>query len=52
MTKEMLEVVAKHNIKVQTNPFVGLKKIPELVEFAQSGKMKGKGIIIVDESQV
>ncbi len=48
----MLDVVAEHNISVKTNPFHGLKKIPELVEFAHGGKMQGKGIIIVDEEQV
>jgi propanol-preferring alcohol dehydrogenase len=50
--KRMLEVVAKHNITVRTNPFQGLEKIPELVELAHSGKMAGKGIIIVDPEQL
>jgi propanol-preferring alcohol dehydrogenase len=48
----MLEVVAKHKISVRTNPFHGLEKIPELVELAHSGKMSGKGIIIVDREQI
>lgn len=52
MAKEMLKVVADHNITVKTNPLSGLKKIPELLELAHSGKMKGKGIIIVDEQQI
>jgi propanol-preferring alcohol dehydrogenase len=48
----MLEVVAEHKISVLTNPFQGLDKIPELVELAHSGKMKGKGIVIVDPKQM
>ena len=48
----MLQVVADHNIRVETNAFHGLKEIPKLVELAHGGKMKGKGVIIVDEEQV
>lgn len=40
--REMLKVVAEHNITVKTNPFDGLKEIPKLVEFAHGGKMAGK----------
>lgn len=50
--RRMLDIVAEHNISVKTNPFHGLKEIPKLVEFAHSGKMQGKGIIIVDEEQI
>jgi propanol-preferring alcohol dehydrogenase len=50
--RRMLDVVAEHNISVKTNPFNGLMKIPALIELAHSGKMAGKGIIIVDEKQV
>ena len=45
---DMLELVAKHNITVKTNPFYGLKEVPKLLELARSGKMQGKGIIVVD----
>lgn len=48
----MLDVVAEHKISVEINPFNGLKKLPELVELAHSGKMSGKGIVIVDSKQV
>lgn len=48
----MLDVVAEHKISLKTNPFNGIKKLPELVELAHSGKMAGKGIIIVDEKQI
>ena len=50
--EEMLEVVAKHKITVSTNKFNGLEKIPELVELAHSGRMSGKGMIILDPEQI
>ena len=51
-SKDMLEVVAKHGIKVKTNPFKGLDAIGELVELAHGGKIQGKAIIIIDEEQI
>ncbi|KAI4261429.1 MAG: hypothetical protein L6R42_003370, partial [Xanthoria sp. 1 TBL-2021] len=77
----MLDFVAEHNITVKTNPFFGLKEIPNLVErpqfselcaiyismghlgdahantgtqfqLAHSGKMAGKGVVIVDEDEI
>ena len=48
----MLEMVAEHNISVRTNPFYGLEEIPKLLELAESGKMSGKGVIIVDEKEM
>ena len=50
--QEMLEVVAKNGITVKTNLFYGLEQLPELVERAHSGKMQGKGLIVVDEEAV
>ncbi|MCJ1431733.1 hypothetical protein MMC27_001088 [Xylographa pallens] len=50
--QEMLEVVAKNGITVKTNMFYGLEQLPELVESAHSGRMQGKGLIIVDEEAV
>ncbi|KAL9004018.1 MAG: hypothetical protein Q9188_003159 [Gyalolechia gomerana] len=50
--QRMLEFVAEHNITVKTNPFFGLKEIPRLIELAHSGKMAGKGVIIVDEDEI
>ena len=47
--QEMLELVAEHDISVNTNVFHGLDRIPELLELAHSGLMKGKGIIVVDD---
>ena len=50
--EEMLEVVAKNGITVKTNLFHGLEQLPELVRWAHSGRMQGKGIIIMDEEAV
>lgn len=48
----MLKTVSEHGITVRTNPFQGLKSIPQLIELAHGGKMQGKAIIVVDEEQV
>ncbi|CAD0091422.1 unnamed protein product [Aureobasidium vineae] len=48
----MLEFVAKHGIKVKTNPFHGLDKIEELVDLVHGGKIQGKAIIVVDKEQI
>ncbi|KAF2810526.1 GroES-like protein [Mytilinidion resinicola] len=50
--RDMLELVGKHKISANTNAFTGLKELPKLFELAESGKMKGKGIIIVDLEQI
>ena len=50
--QRMLDLVAKHDISVKTNPFFGLKEIPKLVELAHSGKMAGKGVVIVEEKEI
>jgi propanol-preferring alcohol dehydrogenase len=46
----MLEVVSKHNIKVNTHAFKGIKEVPKAIELAHSGKMQGKPVIIIDRS--
>lgn len=48
----MLRVIDEHGITVKTNAFNGLGEIEKLVELAESGKMKGKGIIIMDPEQI
>ncbi|KAL8680482.1 MAG: hypothetical protein Q9186_003325 [Xanthomendoza sp. 1 TL-2023] len=48
----MLDFVADHRITVKTNPFFGLKEIPHMVELAHSGKMAGKGVVIIDEDEI
>jgi alcohol dehydrogenase, propanol-preferring len=50
--KRMLEVVAKHKISVSKNVFNGLAEIPKLIELAHSGKLAGKGMIVVDPQQI
>ena len=48
----MLKVVSEHGIKVQTNHFNGIAEIPKAVELAQSGKMKGKPVILIDHKAI
>lgn len=48
----MLQVVAEHGVTVNANSFSGLGEIENLVHLAESGKMKGKGIIIMDPEQI
>lgn len=48
----MLDLMSKHKIHVKTNAFYGIHSIPKLIEFAHSGKMAGKGIVIIDEELV
>ncbi|KAI4119201.1 MAG: hypothetical protein LQ345_000852 [Seirophora villosa] len=50
--QRMLDFVAENKITVKTNPFFGLQEIPNLVELAHSGKMAGKGVVIVDEDEI
>jgi len=50
--QKMLDTVSKHNIKVMTNPFSGLKELPKAVELAHSGKMRGKPVIFIDEEAI
>ncbi|KAG8528849.1 uncharacterized protein KY384_006538 [Bacidia gigantensis] len=49
--ERMLQTVADHNVKVQTNFFFGLEEVPKLVDFVHAGKMAGKGIVVVDEEE-
>ena len=49
---EMLDMVAKHKISVTTNPFNSIQELPKLIDFYESGKMMGKGIIIMDPDQI
>lgn len=49
--QRMLKVVAEHGISVKTNPFFGLNELPKLLDLVHTGKMAGKGVIIVDEEE-
>ncbi|KAK5057477.1 hypothetical protein LTR84_011477 [Exophiala bonariae] len=50
VAQEMLEVVARHNIKAETQVFHGLEEVPNMVELSRAGKLKGKAICIVDSN--
>ena len=50
--ERMLKTVAEHKISVKTNPFFGLRDIPQLIELAHSGKMQGKAVVIIDEEEM
>ncbi|OJD36838.1 alcohol dehydrogenase protein [Diplodia corticola] len=50
--REMMKVVSENGISVRTNPVQGLEEIPKLLELVRSGKMAGKGIVIVDPKQI
>jgi len=48
----MLNAVSKHNIKVKTNAFNGIKEVPKAVELAHSGRMQGKPVILIDQEAI
>lgn len=48
----MLRVVSEHDIKVKTNPFIGLRELPKAVELAHSGKMQGKPVVLIDQDAI
>lgn len=50
--REMLQVVAEHGISVETNVFNGLDELEKLVDLAHSGKMRGKGVIVMDKEPI
>ncbi len=50
--EKMLDVVAREKITVTSSTFDGLEKIPDLIELVHSGRMVGKGMIIVDPEQI
>jgi propanol-preferring alcohol dehydrogenase len=50
--QEMLQFVAKHGLEGKSQAYYGLKYIPNLVKALHSGKLQGKGIVIVDKGQV
>ena len=47
-----LDVVSKHNVKVKTNAFNGIKEVPKAIELAHSGKRQGKPVIIIDQEAI
>lgn len=51
-SQDMLALVGKAGIKVETNIFHGLNEVPKMIELAHSNRMKGKAVCVVDKSQV
>lgn len=49
VAQEMLNMVGKAGINVETQKFYGLDKVPDMVELAHSGKLKGKAVCVVDK---
>jgi propanol-preferring alcohol dehydrogenase len=47
--EEMLQLVVKHDIKVESNIFHGIREIPKVVDMLSKGQYRGKGVIIIDE---
>ncbi|KAH6675628.1 hypothetical protein B0J14DRAFT_691626 [Halenospora varia] len=50
--RKILNIVSKNNIKVKTKPFNCIKEAPKAVEFAHSGKMQGKPVILIDHEAI
>lgn len=50
--REMLQVVGEHGISVKTNVFHRLDELEKLVALAHSGKMSGKGVLVMDNEQI
>lgn len=51
-SRRMVEFIAEKGIEVKTNVFDGLDKIGSLLDMVHSGKIQGKGVIIVDQEQM
>ncbi|KAI8945389.1 hypothetical protein F4801DRAFT_568466 [Xylaria longipes] len=51
-SQDMMRCIAEHGVKVRTNPFHGLDKIDELLTMVQSGKLRGKAVLVVDPGQI
>ncbi|KPI42155.1 Alcohol dehydrogenase 4, mitochondrial [Cyphellophora attinorum] len=50
ISQEMLDVAGSSGVKVETQKFQGLDKVPDMVELAHSGKLSGKAVCVVDGS--
>ncbi|KAI1120093.1 GroES-like protein [Nemania abortiva] len=51
-SREMLKDVVKHTIKVETQLFRGLDKLPELLKMAKSSSRCGRLCLVIDEEQL
>ncbi|KAJ9636191.1 hypothetical protein H2204_005463 [Knufia peltigerae] len=50
--REMLDVVARHDIRAETQVFNGLGEVPKMVELLEKGNVKGKAVCVVDGTLV
>jgi propanol-preferring alcohol dehydrogenase len=48
VSQQMLEVVAKHQIKAETQVFYGLHEVVDMIALSNSGRLKGKAVCVVD----
>lgn len=49
---DMMKCIVDHGVKVSTKPFYGLDAIDTLLETVESGKLRGKAVIVVDAEQM
>lgn len=49
IAQEMLNECGRAGINVETQKFYGLEKVPDMVELAHSGKLKGKAVCVVSQ---
>jgi D-arabinose 1-dehydrogenase-like Zn-dependent alcohol dehydrogenase len=49
---DMVQFVADNNIQASTKEFDGLDSIHHLLELVESGKLRGKAVVVVDKSQL
>lgn len=50
--KDQVAFVTKEGVEVETTVLTGLESLPELLEMAQSGKVAGKIVLVIDKEQV
>lgn len=50
--KSMLSDVARFGVDVKTNPVYGLNEVPRMLDLAESRRMLGKAVVIVDPTQM
>lgn len=49
---EQVAFVVKHGVVIHTTVFHGLEELPKVLELAHAGKVAGKIVVTVDESQI
>ncbi|GAP93135.1 hypothetical protein SAMD00023353_6800310 [Rosellinia necatrix] len=51
-SEDMMRCVAEHGVAVRASRFPGLESIADLLGLVQSGKLRGKAVIVVDPEQI